>query len=90
MHPITIDMVKEAVNNLYDSYDKLPEHSRIFIEKAISDKSYEEMYKSVRQIEADNKDILLQFQEDYPDAANTDNVNDILAAIKKKKETTQN
>ena len=41
-------------------------------------------------MEADNKDILLQFQEDYPDAANTDNVNDILAAIKKKKETTQN
>ena len=89
-NPITIDMIREAVSNLYDSYDKLPEHSRIFIEKAISDKNYEEMYKSVRQMEADNKDILLQFQEDYPDAANTDNVNDILAAIKKKKETTQN
>ena len=89
-NPITIDMIIEAVSNLYDSYDKLPEHSRIFIEKAISDKSYEEMYKSVRRMEADNKDILLQFQEDYPDAANTDNVNDILAAIKKKKETTQN
>ena len=43
------------------------------------------MYKKVRQMESDNKDILLQFQDEYPDVTNTDNVNDILAAIKKKK-----
>ena len=30
--------------------------------------------------------VLIQFQEDYPDVTNTDNVNDILAAIKKKKD----
>jgi uncharacterized membrane protein len=88
--PITIDMVKEAVNNLYDFYDKLPEPSKLFIERAISDKGYEEMYKKVRQMEVDNKDMLLQFQEDYPDAANTDNINDILAAIKKKKNNSTN
>ena len=84
--PISIEKIKEAVENLYDSYDKLPEHSKVFIERAILNKGYEEMYKKVRQMEADNKDILLQFQDEYPDVTNTDNVNDILAAIKKKKE----
>ena len=52
--------------------------------------SFYSLRETCQIIRAGNKDILLQFQEDYPDAANTDNVNDILAAIKKKKETTQN
>ena len=56
----------------------------MFIEKAIAEHDYEAMYQKVRYMEAENKDILLQFQEEYPDAATTDNVNDILAAIRKK------
>jgi hypothetical protein len=83
--PISMEQIKKAVENLYYSYDKLPDHSKVFIERATANKSYEEMYKKVRQMEADNKDILLQFQDEYPDVTNTDNVNDILAAIKKKK-----
>ena len=38
------------------------------------------------QMEAENKDILLQFQDDYPGVTNTDNVSDIIAAIRKKKD----
>lgn len=38
-------------------------------------------------MEAENKDILLQFQDEYPNATTTDNVNDILATIRKKKES---
>ena len=83
--PITLEQIKEAAQNLYDSYDNLPERSRLFIEKAIAEKGYEEMYLRVRQMESENKDILLQFQDEYPDTANTDNINDILAAIRKKK-----
>lgn len=83
--PITLEQIKETAQNLYDSYDKLPDRSRLFIEKAIAEKGYEEMYLRVRQMEAENKDILLQFQDEYPGAANTDNINDILAAIRKKK-----
>ena len=86
-NPISLDQIKIAAENLYDSYDKLPERSRVFIEKAIAEKGYEAMYQKVRQMEAENKDILLQFQEEYPDATTTDNVNDILAAIRKKKES---
>lgn len=87
--PITLDRIKIAVNDLYDSYEKLPEHSRAFIERAITDKEYEARYKKVRQMEADNKDILLQFQDNYPGVTNTDNVNDILEAINKKKRNDQ-
>ena len=60
------------------------EKTRMFIESAIAENSYEQVYISVRQMEAENKDILLQFQNDYPNVTNTDNVNDIIAAIRKK------
>ena len=84
-NPLTLDIIKKATVDLYDSYDNLPDNSRLFIEKVINDDNYEGLYKRVRQMEAENKDILLQFQEDYPDITNTDNVNDILASIRKKK-----
>lgn len=87
---ISMTKIKTAAENLYDSYDKLPEHSRQFIEKAIAEKDYEIMYQKVRQMEAENKDILLQFQDEYPDATTTDNVNDILATIRRKKESEDN
>lgn len=86
--PITVSMVKEAAENLYGSYELLPEESRSFIERAIAEGRYEATYRRVRQMEAENKGILLQFQKDYPGVTNTDNVNDILAAIRRRKEGT--
>lgn len=84
--PISFEQVKNAVIDLYDSYEKLPVNSRNFIENAIREENYEQLYERVRQMEMENKDILLQFQTDYPDTINTDNVNNILASIRKKKE----
>lgn len=83
--PISLEQIKTAAANLYGAYEKLPERSRQFIESAISDGNFEQLYEKVRRTEAENKDILLQFQTEYPDVTNTDNVNDIIAAIKKKK-----
>ena len=86
--PITVAMVKEAAKNLYGSYEHLPEESRVFIEHAIAEGQYGKIYQRVRQMEADNKDTLLQFQKAYPGVTNTDNVNDILNTIRRRKEGT--
>ena len=85
--PISLDQIKKAAADLYDSYDKLPEYSRLFIERIIADKEYEKTYEKVRNMESENKDILLHFQDEYPDVTNTDNINDIIAAVRKKKES---
>lgn len=84
--PITLDKIKDAAVKLYDSYDALPKESRAFIEKAIEEGNYKETYMRVKQMEAENKEILLQFQEKYPGVTNTDNVNDILELIRRKKD----
>ena len=85
--PISLNQIKKAAADLYDSYDKLPEYSRLFIERIIADKEYEKTYEKIRNMESENKDILLHFQDEYPGVTNTDNINDIIAAIRKKKES---
>ena len=59
---------------------------RQFLEKAIRDGRYAEMYARVRQAEAENKETLLEYQEEKPGVIRGDNVNDILAAIKRRKQ----
>lgn len=82
--PLTLDMIKQAVTDLYDSYEALPNDSRKFIERVIAEHRYEQLYKRIREEEKENKEILLAFQEEYPGVTNTDNVSEIIAAIRKK------
>lgn len=58
----------------------------IFIENAFTNGNYEVFYQRVRQLESENRDILLEFQGEYPGVTNDDNVDDIIKMIRKKKE----
>ena len=60
-----------------------------FIERAVQNGKYEEIYESIRHTEAENREILLEYQEDRPGIINGDNVNDIIAALKKRKNNEQ-
>ena len=85
--PIGFEEIKEAVEEMYGAYDNLPVRSREFIENVFREEDYEALYRSVREQEAENKDILLKFQEDYPGAMNGNNINDIIMAARKKRES---
>ena len=84
--PFTIDRIRKAVENLYGSYDVLPEEIRQFVEQAVRNGNYEEMYMRVRQAEAENKENLLEYQAEKSDVITGDNVNDIIDALRKRKE----
>ena len=83
--PLTLHRVKKAVEDLYGSYDVLPADVRLFIEKAIEDGRYEDMYQRVRQAEAENRESLLEYQDEKPGVINNDNVNSIIAALRRRK-----
>lgn len=83
--PLTLDQIIEAAADLYGSYGKLPADSREFIEKALENGSYEEYYSRTRKMEAENKDILIEYQEEKPGVVNSDNADSIIAALRKKK-----
>ena len=84
-NPISFDEIKTAINNLYGSWDSISEEMQSFIERVFTAEDYEQLYKAVREEEAQSKDILIEFQKDYPGVTKTENVNDILSAMKQKR-----
>lgn len=83
---ILLEHIKDAANKLYDGYDNLPELSRSFVESVYETENLEVLYKQIREDEKQNKNILLKFQDDYPDVLNRNNLADILKAARAKKE----
>ena len=71
--------------DLYGSYDKIPEDSRVFIEAVYNKEDLHDFYGQCREIEQENKDTLVEFQEDYPGVLNGDNLADVLKAARAKK-----
>lgn len=83
---IPFDSIRRAAEELYGGYENLPEASRSFIEAVYQNPDLPALYEKVREEEQQNKSILLDFQDDYPDVLNGDNLADILKAAKAKKQ----
>lgn len=83
--PITIEKIDTAVTNLYGGWDTFPEDSKPFIEAALKNGNFENIYTSVKKDELESKDILIGFENDYPKVANESNINDILKTLKAKR-----
>jgi hypothetical protein len=81
----SLERIKEAVTELYGSYEKIPAHSRSFIEAIYKKKNLKEFYLQCRALERENRDVLLNFQKDYPGVLDEDNLENILEAAKAKK-----
>lgn len=79
---ISLDDIKKATIDLYGDYMALPELSRDFIDDVFNAKDLLTMYKKVRVEENTNKELLLEFEEDYPNVLKEDNLADILKNLK--------
>lgn len=82
---IPFDRITKAAGELYGGYCNLPEKSREFIEAVYRSTDLKTLYEKIRSDEMENKDILLEFQEEYPDVLNGDNLESILTAARAKK-----
>ncbi|MBR1907215.1 MAG: hypothetical protein IJ819_12290 [Clostridiales bacterium] len=83
--PLSMERIKKAVTDLYGSYDVLSDEIRSFIEQAVQDGNYAEKFKLIRQLEDENKTLLVEYIETKPGVVNRDNTNDILASLRKRK-----
>ncbi len=84
--PLTFDIIQKAIIDLYNSYDRIPEDSRIFIEAVYKKEDLHVFYKQCRELEQENEDALVGFREDYPGVLNGDNLADILKTARAKKQ----
>ena len=82
--PITMERIDYAVRRLYGSWDSVSESTREFIEHILKDRKYMETYLHIRDEEKKSREILIEFTEAYPEAANEKNVEDILQAARRK------
>ena len=81
---ITFRQIDTAVNNLYGGWQDFPKDSKPFIEDALKNADLEKVYASIKKEEAEAKDILVAFEEEYPMVAKESNVDDILTLLKQK------
>lgn len=83
--PITFEKIDKAVTNLYGGWDDFPEASKPFIEAALKNGDFENIYTSVKRDEIENKDILKTFGKNYPEIIKESNIDDILKSLKERK-----
>lgn len=82
--PITLDAINTAVKNLYGTWDEFPADSKKFIEDAIQNGNFDQIYTSTNAEEKRAKEILIEFEQDYPGVTNESNINDILKKLKER------
>ena len=81
--PILLSDINDAVNKLYGGWDGFSKDSKKFIEDTIQNGNYEQIYTSTNEIEKNTRNILIEFEQDYPNVVNGLNVDDILKQITK-------
>ncbi len=79
--PFSYEKIEKAVIDLYDSTDKIPEHSMQFIKRAAVEKDLEKMLSECIGQEQLAKDALIEFEEQYDNVLNDGNINDILQTL---------
>ncbi|MDR1001520.1 MAG: hypothetical protein LBL96_12120 [Clostridiales bacterium] len=82
-NPITREMIDDAVSALYGGKSVIPENSLALLNAVMRTNDYESLYRQIRESEIESRDFLLKFDEQYPNALTSDNINDILARGKK-------
>ncbi len=80
-NPLSYEKIEKAVIDLYDSTDKIPEHSMQFIKRAAVENDLEKMLSECIGQEQLAKDALIEFEEQYDNVLNDGNINDILQSL---------
>ena len=83
--PLDFAKIEAAVFNLYGGWANLPEDSKELAEQISKSDNLEQLYESYRNAEKETKSELIAFEKDYPKVLTKDNMEDIIAGLKKRK-----
>jgi len=83
--PITKSSIDTAIDRLYKSHAQVPPASLKFMDDIFSNGDYGFIYNQIRENEAQSKNILLDFERDYPNALKEENIDSVLELAKKKR-----
>lgn len=87
-NPLSFNQIDIAVCNLYGSWDSFSENAKQFIKNALESDNYEQIYSSVKTEEKNAQNLLINFNQQYPNVAQPSNINEILNTLKEKERQT--
>ena len=79
--PISMAQIEKAVTDLYGSWEKIPADSKSFIDNVMNYPNLQELYEKTKSEEMQSKELLLNFEQDYPGITRADNVDNILKSL---------
>lgn len=83
-NPITIKQIELAVEKLYGDWESISADSKEFIHKIFANENYEKLYEEIIEEERKSRDIVIEFEEEYPGVLRESNLNEILEKLKSK------
>jgi hypothetical protein len=85
--PLSRKIIENAIIELYGSLKKLPDVSIELLEKVIDSGDFENLYNQSREDEKNAKDMLVEFEEQYPNTLKAENIDTVLEQMKRKRNT---
>lgn len=85
--PIRYEQIEQASDDLYGGINALPESSQEFINNVFKTQNYKELYSKFRSEEVDARSVAIEFTRKYPQAANEENITELLKRVRGKKES---
>lgn len=77
-NPISLDMIQSAVIDLYGSWNVISSYAVEFINSVFLKSDYKEIYHKIRNDEIKNKELLIEFEKEYPGVIEEQNIDNIL------------
>jgi len=84
---LTLTRVMKAVGDLYGEHADISESSKSFIEKLFQQTDLKSFYLRHRETECENRDVLIEFQKNYPGVLNGNNLADILKKARERRDS---
>lgn len=83
--PITFGQIDKAVCDLYGDWERMPQNSSNLIQEILRNDNFDELYTRYRRTEKQTKSELIDFVADNPRALHEDNIDEVIAALRRKK-----
>ncbi|MCL2153778.1 MAG: DUF6036 family nucleotidyltransferase [Oscillospiraceae bacterium] len=78
--PISRESVEKAIESLYGKGAAMPETSMQLFDAVFASGDYEALYRITRESELESKELLLEFEQKYPNKLNGENIDSIINA----------
>lgn len=82
---ITFEQIDKAVEKLYNGWQDFSEDSKKFIEDAYKNGDFENIYGYIKNQEIETREVLIEFQNNYPEIIKESNIDTIISVLKAKK-----